>query len=106
MRFRMVEAAVSPQIFREYSMLMRYRHYSAAQARLAARLESCSIVSAESPSGTTADGRPVSLKISYGETGRRDRQIGMFLIPTALENGEQVKEVQKAARHRDPGTTK
>ena len=32
MRFRMVEAAVSPQIFREYPMLMRYRHYPAAQA--------------------------------------------------------------------------
>jgi len=30
----------------------------------------------------------------------------MFLIPTAIENGEQVKEVQKAARHRDPGTAK
>ena len=29
-----------------------------------------------------------------------------FLVPTALENGGQVKEVQKAARHRDPGTTK
>jgi hypothetical protein len=67
MRFRMVEAAVSPQIFREYPMLMRYRHYPAAQARLAARLESCPIVSAESPSGTTADGRPVSVKISYGK---------------------------------------
>ena len=36
MRFRMVEAAVSPQIFREYPMLMRYRRYPAAQARLAA----------------------------------------------------------------------
>ena len=67
MRFRMVEAAVSPQIFREYPMLMRYRHYPAAQARLAARLESCPIVSAESPSGTTADARPVSVKISYGK---------------------------------------
>jgi hypothetical protein len=30
----------------------------------------------------------------------------MFLIPTALENGGQDKEVQKAARQRDPGTTK
>jgi hypothetical protein len=34
-----------------------------------------------------------------GENGRRDRQIGMFLIPTEL------KEMQKAPRHRDPGTT-
>jgi hypothetical protein len=34
-----------------------------------------------------------------GENGRRDCQIGMFLIPTEL------KEVQKAGRHRDLGTT-
>jgi hypothetical protein len=43
MRFGMVEAAVSPQIFREYPMLMRYRHCTVAQARLAAssRLLNC-----------------------------------------------------------------
>ena len=27
-------------------------------------------------------------------------------ITTALENGAQLKDVQKAAGHRDPGTTK
>jgi site-specific recombinase XerD len=27
-------------------------------------------------------------------------------ITTALENGAQLEDVQKAARHRDPGTTK
>jgi hypothetical protein len=35
MRFEMVEAAVSPEIFREYPMLTRYRHCTVAQARLA-----------------------------------------------------------------------
>lgn len=33
MRLEMVEAAVSPKIFREYPMLTRYRHCAVAQAR-------------------------------------------------------------------------
>jgi hypothetical protein len=56
------------------------------------------------PAGPPSRGRDQHCRI-----GPAWRSILAFIIPlitTALENGAQLEDVQKAAGHRDPGTTK